>query len=160
MDSKYVSELKKYLKNYYELKSYINSLKSEIKELQEIVDLPAVPAVSKMTATGGGGDNTSQQERIYTANERNIEKIKEKSQELVETEMVINRIDSALSVLDESDSKIIWARFIDGLTWQMTAHAGACGITLCIKKCNKILKDMAVSVYGVRSIKNEIDKHI
>lgn len=153
----YVDAVKEYLLRYHEFGQYIINVKADIEECELMLKQEAAPASPSLSPTGGcgGGENISQEERIFMRREKLREKIGNYHADLQQIEPLIKRLDRSLDSLtsmNETDARILRDRYIDKLSWENTAQHNCCSVGFCRKRAREALKTLTSMMFGPDAI--------
>jgi hypothetical protein len=149
----YVQTVESYLRRYREFSTYVENVKADIADIEEQLKLSAAPKVPSLSFTpGGSGENTSPQEKEYLRKEKLHEKESSYRADLAQIEPMLKRLNRSVEALTDTDRKIIWARYIDGLSWEMVAYSGHCSVGFCRKRCREVLEILACMMFGPGAI--------
>ena len=153
----YVDAVREYLLRYHELSQYIVNIKQDIGDCEAFLKQEAAPSSFALNPTGGrgGGEKASQEEQIYMQKEELQEKLRGYYTELQKIEPFIKRLNrsmQALASINETDATILRDRYIDGMSWENTAHHTCSSVGFCRKRAKVGLKMLASMMFGPDAI--------
>ncbi|KMO85677.1 hypothetical protein AB840_12120 [Megasphaera cerevisiae DSM 20462] len=150
----YVMAVKQYLIRYREFTTYIENVKADIADYKAKLQLNAAPKVPSLSPapSGGGGENTSQQERDYFSKEAIPNKIAQLQRDIARIEPMINRLNRSLEALPPTDRGIITRRLIDNESWMIITSDLHVTEGYCHRRISKIIKQLAGMMFGPKAI--------
>ncbi len=141
------------LRKYTVTKTYIDNLHADIKEYEDLLQLPAVPKVPSLSpAPRESSEPLSQEEREYLKKEEITENVRKMQAELTKIEPVIKRLERSLEALTETDRRIIEARYINGYSWPMVARAAYSSEGYVRKRSKMVIELIADMILGPKEI--------
>lgn len=161
MEHEKIDAVKKYLIQYREITTYISNVKADIADCECRISLNAAPKVPSLSfSPGGGGDNTSPQEREYFAKESMEKRIEAMKAEINRIEPYMNRLNRSLDALTTTDRAIILGKYVEGFSWASTAREAHCSEGYCRKRSEKVLDILASMIFGPGDIPVQMDLKI
>ena len=153
----YVAAVTEYLLRYREFSQYVANVKADIADCEALLEQDAAPSASSLSPTGGcgGGEQISQEERIYMQREELQKKIAKYQADLQQIEPLLKRLDRSLESLasiNETDAVILRDRYIDGASWERTARDTCCSVGFCRKRAQEALEILARMMFGPDAI--------
>lgn len=144
-DESYIDATKRLLKGYRAAKLSLNGRKKELENLAEdLVSLPALSCEEKVQTSLSG--NPTEDNALEL-----IEKKKEIENNIRRDEILIERVEIAVSNLSEIYKDIIVMRYINGYSWQYLVDKLNYSERRLRDKNEEAIKAVAIGIYGYRA---------
>lgn len=148
----FVETIKNYLRHYNEWKTYIENLRQQIIDTENLIREPAAPQIPHLSHTPiSNSNNDTQQDREIKKKYREIEDLALLQDDLHRIESLINALDKSLKNLSENEKKLIMWRWADHHPWKEIAPLMNMSIRNCIYKNNEAMDKIANAMFGPES---------
>ncbi len=148
-NSDYNVVVKNYLRKKRDWEVYCENLKTEMDELQALLDTEPAPKGTKFEYEGGGSggwDKPSQEEAAAMQREADSSKLQRKRKEYTKMKSVLIRLDRSIDALAEFDRQVVIRHGVNGEGWKEVADGGS--ESFCRRRFAASLGQMVIMLFG------------
>lgn len=145
----YIRETKRLLRSYNKMKVAVLNLTEEIEAMERLLADEGVASVRYGDDTTGGGGELTATEAAAARRIRIAGRIADMKVRREEIERTVLAIDRAFESLDDADVELLQGRYIKGLSWAEVAERLNYTEKWSKEKGGKLLRDVALMVFGV-----------
>lgn len=138
----YYKATEKFLYNYNSLKASIENMKQEIKEM-DYREISAIDYEKEPTSETYAFHSATEESAIYAADRKNLLEKRIKI-----TEGKLERVDRAVSALNDTEREIINLRYIEGRQWWQVAYEVRYSEKWCKELRKRAINKIAVGLFG------------
>ena len=145
----YIRETKRLLRSYNKMKVAVMNLTEEIEAIERLLQDEGIAAVRYGDDGGRGAGELTATEAAAARRIRMRGRITEMRERRDEMERMVRKIDRALFSLDDGDAELIRGRYMRGQSWIEIADALNYTEKWAQEKGGKVLRDVALMLFGV-----------
>lgn len=133
------------ISNYRQLKTFIEIKKMEVEE----IDYYSLPGINLEYTGGPSGTGSTTENAAIRIHDRK----KSLEKQIDKTTRKVERIEMAMSTLDQTGHEILTARYIERKEWWQIAYQIHCGERWAKELRRRAILTMAVALYGEEAMK-------
>ena len=145
----YIRETKRILGSYNKMKVAVMNLTEEMEAIERLLQDEGIAAVRYGDEVGRGAGELTATEAAAARRIKLEGHIADMRIRRDEMERTIRAIDRAFESLDDADVELLWGRYMQGLSWIEIADALNYTEKWAQEKGGKVLRDVALMLFGV-----------
>lgn len=152
----YVITVRRWLKNYNRFGITIENLRDDIKQKQKEMEHDVNAPVSHYGNAPAGGK--AELNTVESSASRHIaiqKEIDDTLSAIADIELVMRKIDRAISGLNDTDRRLIEGHYIQSLSWEHLGNEMFYSEKWARERAGKAVKEMAVMIFGPKASGNK-----